>query len=112
MNPKYKAYLLSDEWKAKREARKKKDGYKCKRCRSTKNLQVHHLTYKRIFNERLSDLVTTCDKCHNNYFHKNANIITRWYWKAQELATLIILSLFVASVLILGYNMYLSMTTY
>jgi len=72
VSPEYRAYLLSPAWKKKSEARKKKDGYKCVICGSTKKLNVHHKTYKRVktvkgkivATERMSDLVTLCSECH------------------------------------------------
>ena len=68
MNPKYQAYLLSPEWKAKRELVFKKQGKRCRECETTKGLHVHHLTYERIFNERVSDLIVLCEK-HHRYIH-------------------------------------------
>lgn len=60
----YLAYLDSPEWQAIRQKVLDRDGHKCTHCGSTKILQVHHRTYKRLFHERLSDLVTLCKKCH------------------------------------------------
>lgn len=60
----YHEYLRSTVWKKKRQRVLKRDRHRCTRCGSTKNLQVHHLTYDRIFRERLSDLTTLCAKCH------------------------------------------------
>ena len=59
----YKAYLRSDEWKAKRDQRVLIDG-KCIVCGKPYDLNVHHLTYERIPNERRSDLATLCRRCH------------------------------------------------
>lgn len=63
MNEQYKTYLLSAEWASLRvdiiTARKC-----CERCGRKKNLQVHHKTYRNIFNEEPSDLEVLCDKCH------------------------------------------------
>jgi heterodisulfide reductase subunit B len=118
MSPAYRKYLASDEWKAKRIKVLKRDGYKCKLCGSTKNLNVHHKTYKRIktvkgkivANEKMRDLVTCCEWCHWNYFHGHANIFWKTYWKMQEIASRLTLVLFVVSIFVIGYNMYLSMT--
>jgi len=66
MNKKeYNDYLQSDEWKARRDYRLKKDGFRCAICGTGKNLQVHHITYERIQNELIDDLVTLCESCHN-----------------------------------------------
>ena len=68
----YKAYLRTPEWKAIRlEVINDRQG-KCERCQSTKNLQVHHKTYKNLFNESLKDLELLCSKCHREH-HKVDN---------------------------------------
>ena len=37
--------------------------FRCRRCGAPAT-EVHHETYKRIYNERLSDLTALCSKCH------------------------------------------------
>lgn len=64
MNKQYQAYLESDEWKNKRIQLFILRGNKCEKCGSSKHIQVHHKTYKRIFNEKLSDLMVVCGDCH------------------------------------------------
>lgn len=59
----YREYLNSPEWQKKRDFRILCDG-KCAICGSTKNLQVHHMTYETFPNESPSDLITVCRKCH------------------------------------------------
>lgn len=61
---KYKDYLRSPEWKAKRKELFSLRGKKCERCTATKQLHIHHLTYKNIFNEPLEDLQILCKFCH------------------------------------------------
>lgn len=61
----YAKYIQSDEWKEKREERLFLDGYKCRFCGSAINLTVHHVTYKNIPNEDMTDLVSLCRTCHN-----------------------------------------------
>lgn len=62
----YDRYLKFDAgWKKRRDERKALDGFKCVFCKSTENLNVHHLTYDRIGNENVRhDLVTLCQDCH------------------------------------------------
>ena len=60
----YKEYLKSDTWKIKRDKVIKRAKNKCEVCNTNRAWQVHHITYKRIFRERLSDLVATCETCH------------------------------------------------
>ena len=40
------------------------NGRKCERCGSFKNIQIHHKTYERIFNEEPNDLEILCGGCH------------------------------------------------
>ena len=61
---KYLIYLLSDEWKAKRLQVLKRDNNLCQDCKVTPAVDVHHLTYIHLFNERLEDLLAICRTCH------------------------------------------------
>jgi hypothetical protein len=64
MNREYVEYLLSDAWKAKRLQRLELSGHKCESCGRTKRLEIHHLTYARIFKEALEDLIVLCERHH------------------------------------------------
>lgn len=66
----YYEYLKSRRWKIKRNRALKRAGYKCQVCACTKNLQVHHNTYKHIFHEHKTDLVVLCRKCHTTFHNK------------------------------------------
>lgn len=59
----YCNYLTSPEWIEKREKRKLIDG-KCAICGKPYDLQVHHLTYENVPDEKTTDLVTLCRPCH------------------------------------------------
>jgi C4-type Zn-finger protein len=63
VNKEYQKYLNSKEWLEIRidilTTRPQ-----CERCGSGKKLEVHHLTYKRIFKEEPSDLEVLCSGCH------------------------------------------------
>ena len=59
----YKTYILSAEWKEKRRQQLKNQKL-CQACGTTKNLQAHHMTYKRLGNEKLKNLKTLCRACH------------------------------------------------
>lgn len=62
---KYAQYIVSVEWKIKREEKIKIVGPCCEKCGSTKkHLQVHHLNYKRVGRELMSDLQVLCANCH------------------------------------------------
>lgn len=65
MDAKYEAYLLSPEWKAKREQRLTISNHSCSACTASRNVHVHHLTYERIFNENMEDLLPLCEEHHN-----------------------------------------------
>lgn len=61
----YSAYIeFSPRWKAKRQACYKRFGYRCAICNSPRNLEAHHRTYARLFNERPEDLTCLCKDCH------------------------------------------------
>lgn len=66
----YKEYLQSDAWKAKRKAVLIRDGLRCVLCGHEKNLHVHHVTYDRIYDEDLEDLITVCHVCHSGLHGK------------------------------------------
>jgi len=60
----YKEYLKSKHWKNKRKEFYKTTEAKCSWCGETKNLNLHHLTYDNIGNEKLEDLICLCASCH------------------------------------------------
>lgn len=61
----YDQYLKSADWQRKKLDVKARDSDKCRACGATENLEVHHLTYERLGNERLEDLVLLCKEDHN-----------------------------------------------
>jgi len=65
----YDHYLQSDEWKKLKETVLVRDNYKCAICGTSKNLNIHHITYERLYNENSIDLVTLC-KYHHSKLHK------------------------------------------
>lgn len=66
----YNQYITSAAWEAKKEERKKIDGYRCVCCgrseeHTRRGLQVHHITYERLGHENVyTDLCTVCGSCH------------------------------------------------
>ena len=60
----YVKYLASPEWLAKRDTVMARDMDKCRAC-GKKAIQVHHLSYARLYNESEYDLVSLCDACHD-----------------------------------------------
>lgn len=59
----YSVYLRSDSWGRRRAARLELDNYSCADCGSEAT-QVHHLTYERIGDESIDDLISLCIECH------------------------------------------------
>lgn len=57
-------YYNTDKWKLKREKVLKRDNFLCQACLNKKAIQVHHLTYKHVFDEPLFELVSICIACH------------------------------------------------
>jgi hypothetical protein len=60
----YDEYLSTYEWHQKRERVLRRDKYLCQGCLEHEAIHVHHLTYARLFNELLCDLVSLCGPCH------------------------------------------------
>jgi 5-methylcytosine-specific restriction endonuclease McrA len=60
----YEEYLSSTKWRTKRKEVFAARGEKCEKCTSTTSLQIHHLTYENVFNEKLEDLQILCRSCH------------------------------------------------
>ena len=58
-------YLQTGVWAELRERRLRKDRYICQHCGSAVNVEVHHIRYPEVWGEEdMKDLVTLCDKCH------------------------------------------------
>ena len=62
----YLEYLKSPRWQFLRSERLKIDNYRCQRCASPLNLDVHHTKYpKELGTENVhNDLITLCRRCH------------------------------------------------
>ena len=67
---KYTKYLKTYKWKQRRAKALRIGGFKCAYCKSTKRLQVHHLNYKNVFNEKPEDLIVLCTICHDSEHKK------------------------------------------
>jgi hypothetical protein len=61
----YNEYLASPEWASKRLRVRARDYGRCQLCNSDRFLDIHHLTYNRVGDEALFDLVTLCRNCHD-----------------------------------------------
>ncbi len=67
----YEEYLKSEKWKEKRKEIYILRNKKCEicKCKLYGHYHIHHKTYKRLGEERNSDLILLCEKCHIN-IHK------------------------------------------
>jgi len=63
----YERYMRSRDWALIKLQIFSRDHYKCRKCHATiaqRMLNVHHLTYERVFHEKFDDLITLCSVCH------------------------------------------------
>jgi hypothetical protein len=67
----YDAYRQTATWQNVRRKVLERDARLCQACRNAEATQVHHLTYERVFNEALFDLVSVCQKCHETIHGEN-----------------------------------------
>lgn len=67
----YQLHLTSPEWMDFRAEIFKQRGFKCELCKSKKNLQLHHLTYKNLGNEQPEDVMILCEVCHSKAHSNN-----------------------------------------
>lgn len=81
--PTYKAYIKSEAWAKRRREYYETHERKCRACGSSRNMNLHHKTYRRLGNERDADLVALCRKCHNN-IHIQARSEGRNLWIVTE----------------------------
>ena len=70
----YKSYLNSSHWKEKRKEFKKCYIRACVICGTNENIELHHITYKNIGKERLSDLCFLCRDCHESVHNKTKKV--------------------------------------
>ena len=76
MNIEYQKQLLDSNWKRKRRTILKRDNYRCRKCNSKSNLQVHHTIYvkdRKAWEYTNNFLITLCSDCHSEE-HKNKKI--------------------------------------
>lgn len=81
--PKYTKYLYSKEWEEKRNKILIQREYKCEKCWSKTHLQIHHWSYKNLWNENDNELFCLCKECHTflhkEYWFKNLLRSTRLF---------------------------------
>ncbi len=74
---KYYEYLKSDEWRAKRDLVLQRDNFTCQNCKLVPADDVHHISYRTIYNEILDDLMSVCRHCHLE-IHKS------FFWNDEQ----------------------------
>ena len=62
MGKAYSDYLKSDHW---RELKSRKLKKRCAVCGSTKNIEHHHLFYRKLYDVEASDIRVLCHRCHS-----------------------------------------------
>jgi 5-methylcytosine-specific restriction endonuclease McrA len=60
----YDDYRRSERWRNLRRVVRLRAGGKCEACLRANGSELHHLTYERFGNERLTDVIWICDGCH------------------------------------------------
>lgn len=66
----YREYLRTPHWAECKRNALEWACHRCQVCYSSQQLQVHHRTYERLWNELLSDLTVLCDPCHAKFHDK------------------------------------------
>jgi len=61
----YNKYLRSGSWKKFRQTILDLRGRECQLCQSKHDIQVHHMSYKRVGNEDIRDVLVVCGECHS-----------------------------------------------
>lgn len=59
-------YMQSEKWKQLKLERLRIAQHKCESCGSTHNLHLHHITYERLTQELIEDVVILCNGCHTH----------------------------------------------
>lgn len=80
----YQEYLASPKWAVKRKAVFDRDSNICQACLSREATEVHHLTYDRIFEEPMFDLVSICRECHEKLHRKKIAALAAAQAKSEK----------------------------
>lgn len=63
----HRIYIQGERWKDRKRVYYASHGKKCAACFGTVDVDLHHMTYKRLGNEWDADLVPLCRDCHKNF---------------------------------------------
>jgi hypothetical protein len=62
----HRFYLGTEKWNGIKNERLAMDNHWCQECKSRPATLVHHLNYDNWMDEKLTDLISLCPKCHEN----------------------------------------------
>lgn len=78
---KYQHYLQSREWAMLSRMCLQRDKYICKAklkgCIGRAS-EAHHLTYERVYHEKLDDLMSVCHACHERITNEHIDLRIQW----------------------------------
>jgi uncharacterized protein YlaI len=57
-------YYTLPHWHRVKQERHARDSHRCVLCMSGSDLRCHHVSYSKLFNEPIEDLMTLCETCH------------------------------------------------
>jgi len=77
----YRAYILTNEWRTRRNRVLKLAGFRCEKCGAKRELQVHHKTYEHLGAEPDQDLEVLCPDCHRAHHLEHPTKNIRLYLK-------------------------------
>lgn len=88
--PIYADYMLSPDWARRKRRYYQRHRKRCRACRATERIHLHHKTYKRLGREWDRDLVPLCEDCHarvhttQKLTRGNLELVTNAYIKAAR----------------------------
>jgi hypothetical protein len=80
----YATYLDSPEWSAKRAKVLKRAQGLCEGCAENPAVEIHHLTYRHIYEEFLFELVAVCRPCHERLHGKDGEELPEFFCEEME----------------------------
>lgn len=88
----YEEYLKSKHWCRTRQQMLRAYGHKCAKCGSWVCIKIHHLSYKRLGQEKFEDLLPLCSKCHRRHHRdkKDNATLKRYVRKGEIVRTAVI----------------------
>jgi 5-methylcytosine-specific restriction endonuclease McrA len=66
----YQEYISSEYWKNKKDWILECFEWTCQKCKSKRNLIVHHKNYDSVGNENIHDVTVLCKQCHKKEHDK------------------------------------------